>query len=135
MPVKLPAKAIELLNRPVLAHLATLMKDGSPQVTPVWVDTNGTNIFINTEQRRLKTRNMKRDPRIALSITDPDQRQYDLFIRGTVINISAKDGEEHYFNVLAKKYLGNDRRPTKVPGDVRVKVTIRPDKIGGRATT
>ncbi len=133
MPAKLSAKAIELLNRPVLAHVATLMKDGSPQVTPVWVDTDGVNIFINTEQKRLKARNMKRDPRVALSIVDNEQRQYNLFIQGTVTEISAEKGAEHYFETLAKKYIPSGRRPNNTPGDVRVKVTIRPDKVSGSA--
>ncbi|MSQ32411.1 MAG: PPOX class F420-dependent oxidoreductase [Dehalococcoidia bacterium] len=133
MSAKLSPKAIDLLNRPVLAHLATLMKDGSPQVTPVWVDTDGVNIFINTEQGRLKARNMKRDPRVALSIVDNVERQYNLFVRGTVTEISGPKGGEHYFETLAKKYIPSGRRPNNNPGDVRVKVTIRPDKVAGSA--
>ena len=132
MPARLSNKAIELLRKPVIAHLATLMKDGSPQVTALWIDTDGQNIFINNEQERLKARNMKRDPRVALSITGHENDYYTLFIRGTVTGISAKEGMTH-IDKLAKKYLGKDKYPGNRPGDVRVKVTIRPDKIAGSA--
>lgn len=133
MAAKLSEKAVALLKKPVLAHLATIMKNGSPQVTPLWIDTDGTNLFINTEQNRLKARNMRRNPNVAISVVDPQDNYNTLWIQGTVIDMNTKDAPEH-IDSFAKKYMGKDKYPSNRPGDVRVKITIRPDKVAGSAS-
>lgn len=109
------------------------MKNGSPQVTPLWIDTDGTNIFINTEQNRLKAKNMRRNPNVAISVVDPQDNYNTLWIQGTVIDMDAKNGQTH-IDTFAKKYLGKDKYTNSRPGDVRVKITIRPDKVAGSAS-
>ncbi len=133
MAAKLSEKAVELLKKPVLAHLATIMKNGAPQVTPLWIDTDGTNLFINTEQNRLKAKNMRRNPTVALSMVDPQNNYNTLWIQGTVIDMDAKAGQAHA-DTFAKKYRGVDKYVNTNPADVRVKITIRPDKVAGSAS-
>ncbi|MSQ31916.1 MAG: PPOX class F420-dependent oxidoreductase [Dehalococcoidia bacterium] len=133
MAAKLSEKAVELLKKPVLAHLATIMKNGTPQVTPLWIDTDGTNLFINTEQNRLKAKNMRRNPNVALSVVDPQNNYNTLWIQGTVIDMDAKNGQTHA-DTFAKKYRGLDKYVNTDSADVRVKITIRPDKVAGSAS-
>ena len=118
----------DILNKPGYAHLATLMKDGSPQVTPVWYDFDGTHIRINTAKGRLKDKNMRRDKQVALSIQDPDNPYRYLAIRGDVDEIT-ENGADAHIDSLAKKYLGKDRYPFRAPGEVRVIYKIRPEKV------
>ncbi|MSQ21866.1 MAG: PPOX class F420-dependent oxidoreductase [Dehalococcoidia bacterium] len=133
METKLPAKAVELLRKPVLAHIATVMQDGSPQVTPVWVDTDGEYILINTAEGRVKTRNVKRNPRVAVSMTDPESPWAgSLWARGTVVEITTAGANDH-ISFLAKKYTGAERYNFR-PGEVRVILKIRPDSISGGVT-
>ena len=118
----------DILNKPGYAHLATLMKDGSPQVTPVWYDFDGTHIRINTAKGRLKDKNMRRDKQVALSIQDPDNPYRYLAIRGDVDEIT-ENGADAHIDSLAKKYLGKDRYPFRATGEVRVIYKIRPEKV------
>ncbi len=117
-----------LLDKKALAHVATLMPDGSPQVTPVWFDYDGECIRINTAVGRQKDRNLRRDRRVAVSITDPEEPEHALCVRGTVVDIR-EDSDLKHMNGLARKYRGSDWRP--VAGQVRVIYRIRPDKVGG----
>lgn len=128
MPEQIPDGIKDILNKPGYAHLATLMKDGSPQVTPVWYDFDGTHIRINTAKGRLKDKNMRRDKRVALSIQDPDNPYRYLAIRGDVDEIT-ENGADAHIDSLAKKYLGKDRYPFRAPGEVRVIYKIRPEKV------
>ena len=128
MPEQIPDGIKDILNKPGYAHLATLMKDGSPQVTPVWYDFDGTHIRINTAKGRLKDKNMRRDKQVALSIRDPDNPYRYLAIRGDVDEIT-ENGADAHIDSLAKKYLGKDRYPFRAPGEVRVIYKIRPEKV------
>lgn len=128
MPEQIPDGTKDILNKPGYAHLATLMKDGSPQVTPVWYDFDGTHIRINTAKGRLKDKNMRRDKQVALSIQDPDNPYRYLAIRGDVDEIT-ENGADAHIDSLAKKYLGKDRYPFRAPGEVRVIYKIRPEKV------
>jgi PPOX class probable F420-dependent enzyme len=119
-----------LLNQPVFVHVATLMPDGTPQVSPVWVDVEGEQIVINSAQGRVKDKNLRRDPRVALSVTAPDNAYKALLLRGKVVKITT-DGAEQHIDKLAKKYLGKDKYPYGKPGDVRVKYYIEPTAISG----
>ncbi|HME62666.1 MAG TPA: PPOX class F420-dependent oxidoreductase [Candidatus Binatia bacterium] len=128
MAEQIPDGFKDILNKPGYAHLATLMKDGSPQVTPVWYDFDGTHIRINTAKGRLKDKNMRRDKQVALSIQDPDNPYRYLAIRGDVDEIT-ENGADAHIDSLAKKYLGKDRYPFRAPGEVRVIYKIRPEKV------
>ena len=125
---KIPDAFKEVLNRRGFAHLATLMKDGSPQVTPVWYDFDGNHIRINSAKGRLKDKNMRRNKQVALSIQDPDNPYRYLAIRGNIDEIT-EDGADAHIDSLAKKYLDKDRYPFRAPGEVRVIYKIRPDKV------
>jgi PPOX class probable F420-dependent enzyme len=92
---RLWAKAKKIIEGKNFAHLATLMPDGSPQVTPVWVDIAGEFVLVNTAEGRVKHRNVKRDPRIALSITDEKDPYTMLAIRGKVVDIMTEGADEH----------------------------------------
>jgi PPOX class probable F420-dependent enzyme len=128
MAEQIPDGIKDILNKPGYAHLATLMKDGSPQVTPVWYDFDGTHIRINTAKGRLKDKNMRRDKQVALSIQDPDNPYRYLAIRGDVDEIT-ENGADAHIDSLAKKYLGKDRYPFRATGEVRVIYKIRPEKV------
>jgi PPOX class probable F420-dependent enzyme len=110
------------------AVLATLMEDGTPQATPVWFDTDGDRIRVNTARGRVKDRNMTARPKVALAITDPDDPYRYLQMRGTVVAATEEGAREH-IDRLAKKYIGQDRYPWARPGEVRVIYTIRPEAV------
>jgi hypothetical protein len=111
------------------AHLATLMPDGSPQVTPVWFDYVGGAIRVNSARGRVKDRNMKEGAAVALSILDPDNAYRYLQIRGRVRKVT-EDGAAH-IDSLAKKYIGQDKYPWSRPGEVRVTYEIEPVRASG----
>jgi PPOX class probable F420-dependent enzyme len=126
----LPDKAKDILSKQTFAHLATLMPDGSPQVTPVWVDYEGDRIVVNTAEGRTKPRNMRDDPRVALSATDPDNPYEAVIVRGHVDEMTHEGADEH-IDAMAKKYLGQDRYPFRQMGEQRVKVYIEPEVVKG----
>jgi PPOX class probable F420-dependent enzyme len=128
----LSPKARELIARPVLASLTTLGKDGSPQVTPLWIDRDGDDLLFNTAKGRVKERHMENDPRVAVSVVDPDDQYNVVAVRGTVIDITT-DGADEHIDALAKKYLGVDSYPMRQEGEVRVKVRVRTDRIAMQA--
>lgn len=116
------------LTKPILVHLTTLMPDGSPQASPVWVDLDGDTIVINSAQGRVKDKNMRRDPRVAISAVDPENPYKPLMLRGRVVDITTKGADAH-IDSMAKKYLGKDKYPFARPGEVRVVYRIEPEKI------
>ena len=105
---RLSQQAKEILDKKAFAHLATLMPDGSPQVTPVWVDYEGDRVVINTAEGRTKPRNLRNDPRVALSATDPDNPYEAVIIRGRVVEMTNEGADEH-IDAMAKKYLDQDK--------------------------
>jgi len=114
-----------LTKKKPLANLATLMPDGSPQVTPVWFDFSNGKIRVNTARGRVKDRNMSRDPRVALAIVDPDNPYRHVQIRGRVTRVS-EEGADAHIDSLAKKYLGVDKYPYGQPGEKRVTYEFEP---------
>ena len=104
------------------------MPDGSPQVTPVWVDYDGSHVRVNSAKGRLKDKNMRRDKRVAFSIQDPENAYRYIAVRGEVVEITEQGADAH-IDALAKKYLGKDRYPFRGPGEVRVIYKIRPEKV------
>jgi PPOX class probable F420-dependent enzyme len=126
---EIPAAFQGLLSNPkAFAHLATIMKDGSPQVTPVWFDFTNGKIRVNTAKGRTKARNMQEGSRVALSIIDPDNAYRHLQIRGSVTRMT-EEGASAHIDQLAKKYLGKDKYPFSQPGEVRVTYEIEPAAV------
>jgi PPOX class probable F420-dependent enzyme len=121
-------KVKQLLGKQAFAHLATVMPDGSPQVSPVWVDVEGDTILVNSAEGRLKDKNIQRDKRVALSLTNPENPYQAVMIRGRVTEIT-KQGADQHIDKMAKKYLGKDKYPGRAAGEVRVLYKIEPEKV------
>lgn len=128
--MELTDKAKALIDAKSFAHVATINKDGSPQVSPVWIERDGDTVIVNSEQKRLKVRNLKRNPAVALSIQDPENPYSYVEIRGKVVEITPEGGFEG-IDRLGKKYMGVDKYPGNQPGDVRVQIKIEPTHITG----
>jgi PPOX class probable F420-dependent enzyme len=124
----LSEKARALIARPVLASLATLNPDGSPQITPLWIDRDGDDVLFNTAQGRKKARNMEKDARVAVTVIDPDDAYNVVAFQGTVIE-ETTEGADAHIDALAKKYLGVDEYPMRREGEVRIKLRVRTDHI------
>ena len=128
MAATIPESFNDLLSKVAYAHLATVMADGSPQVTPVWFNFDGTHVWVNSAKGRLKDKNMRRNKQVALSIQDPDNAYRYLAIQGEVEEIT-ESGADAHIDTLAKRYLGKDSYPFRAPGEVRVIYKVRPMKV------
>ncbi|MDX6585267.1 MAG: hypothetical protein QOI10_4451 [Solirubrobacterales bacterium] len=129
MAAQLDEELVALLRKPLMVHVATVMPDGTPQTTPVWIDTDGTNVIFNTAKGRVKYRNILANPAVALSFVD-DQNPYRMFeIRGTAEIV--EEGADQHIDFMAKKYLDQDSYPFRQPGEQRVIVKVTPQKIAG----
>jgi PPOX class probable F420-dependent enzyme len=120
--------ARELIEGKNFASLATLMPDGSPQVSPVWVDHEGEVILVNTAEGRVKTKNVTRDPRVAISIFDQNDPYRKVLIRGSVIEVTKKGAEDH-IDRMAMKYRGLAKYPWRQPGVSRVLIRVKASRI------
>jgi PPOX class probable F420-dependent enzyme len=127
MSAVIPDNFRELFHKKAFAHLATMMKDGTPQVTPVWCDFDGTHVIVNSAKGRTKDKNMRRNPNVALSIQDPDNPYRYIAVRGKVVDITESGADDH-IDRMAKKYRGVDKYPNRAPGEVRVIYKILPDR-------
>jgi len=132
MPAKMSEGVKKLFRDANFAHLATIMPDGSPQVTPVWVDLDGDRIRVNTAEGRVKPRNVRRDPRVAISVTPPSGYP-SAVVRGRVVDITHAGADAH-IDALAKKYLGQDTYPFRQPSEQRVILVIEPHSVGSLMT-
>jgi PPOX class probable F420-dependent enzyme len=122
----IPESYLDLLkDKKAFANLATLMPDGSPQVTPVWVDYTGSAIRVNSAQGRVKARNMTEGSRVALAILDPDNPYRHLQVRGRIKRV-VKDAGNVHIDSLAKIYMGVDKYPYAKAGEVRLIFEIEP---------
>ena len=128
--ITVPASHQDLLadQTRAIAFLATLMPDGSPQVTPVWFNTDGEYIYINTAIGRVKDRNMSSDPRVAILIQHPEDPFHYLQVRGKVIE-TTKAGADEHIDTLERKYSGASKFKGRTPGMVRVIYIIKPEHI------
>lgn len=124
----IPEKYSDLFDKRAFASLATLMPDGSPQVTPVWVDRDGEFLRVNSAKGRVKDRNMRRDPRVSLAIADPENPYRYLQIRGHVVEITEKGADDH-IDKLSMKYMGKEKYPFRSVTEVRVIYRIRPEGV------
>jgi PPOX class probable F420-dependent enzyme len=126
---EIPEGAAKLLEGRNFAHVSTLMADGSPQSTPVWIDHDGGTVTFNTARGRLKEINLERDPRVAISVVNQEDPYEALLIRGKVTEIT-EEGADDDIDALAKRYLGVDEYPYRSPEEQRVIVKIEPEKVG-----
>jgi len=125
----IPDKFLPILTqKKPLAFLATVMPDGSPQVTPVWFLFKDGKFIVNTARGRVKDKNMTKNAKVALSITDPDNTYSHISVRGTIANIT-EDGADANIDLLAKRYLDKDKYPFRQPGEVRVMYEIQPVSV------
>lgn len=128
MAVTIPEQYRDLFTKRAFAYLGTVMSDGSPQVTPVWCDFDGVHVRINTAKGRVKDRNMRRNRRVAITVSDPENPYRYLAVRGEVEEITEQGADAH-IDLLTKKYLGKQKYPYRQPGEVRVLCKIRPEKV------
>ena len=122
---------LKLISEPHIAQLVTLMSDGSPQISPVWVDTDGTNILVNTATVRVKTNNIRRDSRVAIAVFDPENPYSRVVnVTGVVSDIKESGAMEH-IDKLSKQYTGQETFPGHNEKETRLIVTIKPTRING----
>jgi len=126
---KLNDAAIKLLEGKNLLYIGTINRDGTPQITPVWVDTDGTHVLVNTAIGRVKQKNVTRDPRVTLAINTPTDF-YDVgLIRGRVVEQVTGPQADKHIDKLAKKYIGKDVYPWRNEKEKRVILKILPERV------
>lgn len=125
---KLNDKVIKLFEGRNLVFIATIMKDGSPQLSPVWADMEEGHVLVNTAEGRIKHKNVVRDPRVAISVVDNNNPLNMTTMRGKVVEI-IPDYQYQHANRLTKKYMGKDKYPFKQPGEKRIILKILPEKV------
>lgn len=125
---KLSEKAVKLFRGKNFPILGTINKDGTPHLTPVWVDTDGENVLVNTALGRKKVKNLEKDARVTLGVYDLANPYEHLTIDGKVVKqVKGKEAEDH-IDKMAKKYIGKDTYPWRAPGEKRVILVIKPLK-------
>jgi PPOX class probable F420-dependent enzyme len=129
---QIPPDAIKLLEGKNFADVSTLMRDGSPQVTPVWIGHEGDTVTFNTAKGRVKERNLRRDPRVGVAVHNEENPYEYVMVRGKVKEIT-EEGADEDIDALAKRYLGADSYPFRQPGEERVIVRIEPEKVSYRS--
>lgn len=127
MPQGLTESAKAFLREPVLANIATVDSRARPSVSPVWIDVDGDDVLFNTAEGRLKTRNLRANPNVAVSVVDPADAYRVIVLRGVVTEMTHEGADEH-IDALSRKYVGVDYQ-NRVPGQQRVIVRIRPEHI------
>ena len=127
MTTALTNKARALIQRPVMANVATVDANGRPQLTPVWIDLDGDDLLFNTAKGRVKANNLERDPHVAVSIVDPDNPYNVVVVRGKAE--AAEEGADAHIDSLAKKYLDVDTYPMRRPGEIRVTYRVHADNV------
>jgi PPOX class probable F420-dependent enzyme len=128
--VNLPDGLLALLRQPSLCFLTTLMPDGSPQLTQTWVDSDGEHILINSVAGFQKIKNIERDPRVALAVSDPENPSRYFSVRGQVVNVTADGGAEHIEH-LAQRYLGGPYPWYGGRDQTRLIITVEASKVHG----
>ncbi len=118
-----------LLRKPLMAYVATVMPDGTPQNTPVWIDTDGTDVLFNTAKGRVKHRNLLQNPAVAISFVDDENPYRMIEIRGWAE--MTEEGADQHIDAMAKKYLGQDTYPFREPGEERIIVRVHPTAVAG----
>src|SRR5437764_3371207 len=133
---RLSPGGVKLLEEAQIAIISTILPDGSPQSTSVWVDVepDGSHVLINTVEGHLKLKNIRRDPRVAVTVVDAQVRFRTVTVRGTVVELLGPDrGSTEHIDKLAQKYMGRDRYPLR-EGETRVILRIKPTHVTERGT-
>jgi PPOX class probable F420-dependent enzyme len=130
MPVKLTDAQRKMLDDKNFAYVAAVDETGAPQVTPVWIEFDGTHVVFNTEETRAKVRHMRANPRVAICVSEAGNPYHYIEIRGSVVEMT-KEGADEMIDRLAMKYMGKEKYPFHKPGDVRLVVKIAPEKVLG----
>lgn len=125
---EIPAKYSDLTTKKAFANVATVMADGSPQVTPVWFDYTNGKIRVNTAKGRVKSRTMTQGAKVAVAIMDPDNAYRYIQVRGTVARVT-ENGADAHIDALAQKYLGKPTYPFRQPGETRITIEITPESV------
>lgn len=131
MPVTLPQSVKTLLQDKAYGHVITRNAQGKPQVTMVWMDVDGDEVIFNTSEGRHKTENLRRDPRVIVSVQDRNNLQAYAVFHGKARITEA--GADDHIDTLARRFLGVDKYQNRQPGEKRVIVRISVDRIGGFA--
>jgi PPOX class probable F420-dependent enzyme len=129
MPIKLPQSVKKLLQDKAYGHVVTLNAQGRPQLTMVWVDVEGDEVLFNTAEGRKKPQNLRRDPRVIVSVQAHDDPQTYAVFHGKA-RITETGADDH-IDKLAKRFLNADKYPFRQPGEKRLIVRISVDRIGG----
>jgi PPOX class probable F420-dependent enzyme len=117
-----------VLRKQAFAHLSTLDEGGAPHGSVVWVDVDGGDVLINTAEGRAKVAHVRNDPRVSVSVADPDNPYDSVSVSGTVVE-DTHEGADAHIDAMAKKYLGQDTYPFRAPDEVRVLLRIRPTGV------
>jgi PPOX class probable F420-dependent enzyme len=125
---KIPEKYLDLFQKRAFGYFATLMPDGTPQVTPVWVDYDGQYVLVNTARGRLKARNVEQHKQVALTIVDPDNAYRHFEVRGTVVAITANNAE-HHIDLMEQKYRDREVYPYHSADQPRILLKIEPEHV------
>jgi PPOX class probable F420-dependent enzyme len=120
----------DILDSPNFAHVATLFKDGTPQVNPVWVDRDGDRVRINSAEGRAKVVNLRNNPTVTIEVSNSENPYRYVEVRGKVVEFSHEGADDH-IDALAKKYMGVDSYPMRKTEEQRVTIVIEPEKIAG----
>jgi PPOX class probable F420-dependent enzyme len=129
MAIALPQSVKKIMEDKAYGHVVTLGAGGKPQVTMVWMDVDGDDVLFNTAEGRVKPKNLRRDPRIVISVQDRNDLQSHLVFHGTATVTEA--GADDHIDKLAKRFLGADKYPFRRPGEKRLIVRVKVDRIGG----
>ena len=124
------SKYRDIFDKKTYCYVTTVGKDGTPQVTPVWCEFDGTHIVFNTARGRVKDTNLAKNPRVAIAAADPDNPYRYVQVRGRVAEITEQGADAH-IDKMTKKYTGQDHYPWKKPGEVRMIVKILPERVQG----
>lgn len=127
---ELTEEDVQLLTETHLAHVATVGADGTPHVTPVWVDTDGKHIIFNTAKSRVKYRNIARNPMVGISVSDRNNDYRTLWVQGRAEFV--EEGADEHIDRLTQKYLGKEKYPFRQPGEERVIVRVTPTRRLGQ---
>jgi PPOX class probable F420-dependent enzyme len=131
MPATIDARTRELLQDKNFAHVATVASDGAPHTAVSWIEAEGDDVLVNSAEGRAWPENLRRDPRVTVTVPNLDNPYEYVTIKGEAVEIT-EDGADEQIDALAKKYLGKDEYPFRQPGEVRLKIRIRPDKVAVR---
>ncbi|MEE8401919.1 MAG: PPOX class F420-dependent oxidoreductase [Candidatus Hydrothermarchaeaceae archaeon] len=124
----IPENFKDLFEKKTFASLATIMPDGTPQVSPIWIDLDGNDVIVNSAKGRQKDKNMRERPMATISIQDPQNPYRYIEVRGKVVEVT-EDGAEAHIDKMAKRYLGQDTYPYRQEGEVRVLYRIKPERV------